>query len=260
MISQRQIGIAQIGDLKNPGDPRNDTNSDRRNFFPKVDTQFQWRYSFAMALSVGLTLLVFMAPFLYFLSSNFDIFRDLAIHYQPNLLEHLEREVQWIYFLGFSGIICAVMFSIAFGFKLTGSILGPLFSIERHMRIVSQGDWKREDFRVRATDEFKRMASTYAFLYRSIRGELVDDLETLDYLKTLTASPRHLDEMKFAIEKLIAMKVKKLGLSSEEYFLQKKQNANSENGSSTQLGGPNLDPNDGNAANSASFREKRRAS
>lgn len=187
----------------------------RRQFFPRVDGDFQWRYSFALALAVGITLAVFMAPFLYFLNQNFEIFRTLAIDHQPNLLEHIEREVQWITTIAFGGLVCAVFFALAFGYKLTGSIMGPLFSIERHMKKVAGGDWARSDFRVRATDEFKRLATAYAHFYRSVRGEMSEDLETLKHLRSLTLSRQHADELRFTLTKLIEAKEKKLGIVAE---------------------------------------------
>lgn len=184
----------------------------RRQFFPRVDGDFQWRYSFALALAVGITLVVFMAPFLYFLNQNFEIFRTLAIDHQPNLLEHIEREVQWITAVACVGLVCAVLFALAFGYKLTGSIMGPLFSIERHMKKISGGNWSGTDFRVRATDEFKRLATAYAHLYRNVRGEMTEDLETLKRLKSLSHSKQHMEELRFTLSKMIEAKETKLGI------------------------------------------------
>lgn len=196
--------------------PHHPKSADRRQFFPKVDGDFQWRYSFALGLAVGLTLLVFMGPFLYFLNQNFEIFRSLAIEYQPNLLEHMEREVQWITFIGFAGLVSAVSFSVIFGYKITASIIGPLFSIERHMKRVAQGHWDREDFRVRSTDEFKRLATTYSHCYRVLRNDIQEDLQTLEHIASLSTSARNNEEIKFTVSKMIEAKRKKLGLSEDK--------------------------------------------
>lgn len=184
----------------------------RRSYLSAVDGQFQWRYSFSLALSVGLTLAVFMAPFLYLLNQNFEIFYQLAMSHQPDLVSHLEREVRWITTLGLLGLVAAVGFSILYGFKLTGSIIGPLFSMERHMKKIAAGDWAQSDFRVRSTDEFKRLASSYAHLYKTIRNQTADDLELLERIQGLLASTRNQQEARLQVHQMIADRQKRLGL------------------------------------------------
>lgn len=188
----------------------------RRHFFPRVDGDFQWRYSFALALAVGVTIAVFLGPFLYFLNQNFEIFRTLAVDHQPNLLSHIEREVQWITVVAGVSLVAAVLFALAFGYKLTGSIMGPLFSIERHLKKVAAGNWSGVDFRVRATDEFKRLSTAYAHFYRSVRTEMTEDLETLKRLRALTHSKQHADELRFTLSKLIEAKETRLGIAPAE--------------------------------------------
>lgn len=190
--------------------------SNRRQYFASVDSQFQWRYAFSLALSVGLTLALFMAPFLYLMNQNFEIFYQLAMRYQPDLMAHLEREVRWITTLGLSGLVAAVAFSLAFGYKLTGSIIGPLFSMERHMKKVAQGDWAQTDFRVRASDEFKRLATSYSHLYKTVRNQTQEDLATLEDIESLLNSERNQLEVRSLAQKLIQDRRKKLGVQALE--------------------------------------------
>ena len=179
---------------------------DRRSFFSSADADFQWRYSLILALSVGLTVCLFLSPFVYVLNENFEIFRKLAIENQPNLLEHLDREVQWITFAAGAGVFISVLFSIAFGYKLTGSIVGPLVSLERHMKKVINGDISQVDFKVRANDEFKRLAQTYSYLYKTIREKTLKDVEDLYKVRDLT---KHAEAFKTICE-VIERKEKEL--------------------------------------------------
>jgi len=186
-------------------------NDNRRSFFPKVDSDFQWRYAFAMALAVGVTLTVFMTPFLYLLNQNFDVFHSLALSNQPNVVEHIEREIFWITTLGVGGMVAAVVFSLIFGYKLTGSILGPLYSLERHMKKIGQGNWEQEDFKVRSSDEFKRLAAAYSYLYRSLREEMKTDLEALQMVHSLSLTGKNNDDIRKLAGDLALVKAKKLG-------------------------------------------------
>jgi methyl-accepting chemotaxis protein len=212
MIGSNSLGRAQSGERTGTS-----TSANRRSFFASADSQFQWRYAFSLALAVGLTLVLFMAPFLYLMNQNFEIFYQLAMRYQPDLMAHLEREVRWITTLGLVGLISAVVFSLAFGYKLTGSIVGPLFSMERHMKKVANGDWAQNDFRVRASDEFKRLSTSYSHLYRTVRNQTEEDLETLQELEFLLNSERNQLEVRALAQKLIAERRKKLGIQAEEF-------------------------------------------
>lgn len=184
-------------------------------FFPKVDSDFQWRYAFAMALAVGVTLTVFMTPFLYLLHQNFDVFYKLALTNQPNLVEHIEREIIWITTLGVGGMVAAVVFSLIFGYKLTGSILGPLYSLERHMKKIAQGNWEQEDFKIRSSDEFKRLAAAYSYLYRGLREDMKADLEALEMVHSLSLTGKNNDDIRKLASDLAAVKAKKLGQPTE---------------------------------------------
>lgn len=141
---------------------------------------FQLKYTLYLLAAVAGAILIFTIPSWYFIQQNYQVFYSLAYDTQPQLLDHLEREVTWLgFFFAFSQI-ATVGFCFWVGLKITGSIIGPIWALERHMKKITLGDWAAEDFRIRAGDDFRSLANSYSYLYRSLRAQTEADIRMLE--------------------------------------------------------------------------------
>jgi hypothetical protein len=152
-----------------------------------------------------------MLPAWYFSNQNFSIFKSLAYDVQPDLIAHLNREILWL--KGFLLVCLSMMavFSFSMAYRMTNAILGPLIGLENHMRKVALGDWKSEDFVQRSEDDFRSLATTYSYLYRSLRAQNESDLKQLE---KLSIEP-HRREAFMAWQSLIQTKRAQLGLETK---------------------------------------------
>lgn len=141
---------------------------------------FQFKYSLYLLAAVAGSVAIFMLPTWYFINQNYEIFQHLAYDIQPQLLEHLDREKTWILFLFLFAEVSTIGFSAWIGLRITTALVGPIWSLERHMKKVTLGDWSAEDFRIRATDDFRSLANTYSYLYRSIRAQTESEIKMLE--------------------------------------------------------------------------------
>ncbi|PWU15302.1 MAG: hypothetical protein C5B49_12005 [Bdellovibrio sp.] len=147
--------------------------------FKVYNSQFQWKYTlYFVAFLLG-SLLLFLIPTWYFVHQNYEIFSDLAFKESPQLLEHLQRERDWM--IGFSifSVASLALLTTWVSLRITGNIIGPLISMERHMWKVTTGDWSTRDFRIRATDDFLDLADAYSYLYRSMKAQTEAELRLL---------------------------------------------------------------------------------
>lgn len=172
---------------------------------------FQRRYAAYFLLAILGPFALFVVPCVYFISQNYDIFYQLAYDIRPDLLVYLDREKGVLFGL----IIFAVLVSSTFCYWITRQIMallaGPIWSLERHMKQVTLGDWSSKDFHIRAEDEFQSLASTYSYLYRTLR---MNTKYELDQLESLGLDPR--DRHTYMILKnLIYTKRAQLGLDPE---------------------------------------------
>jgi hypothetical protein len=176
-----------------------------RNLYQK----FQYKYSWFYVLAVVGPFFVFALPCLYFANENYQIFTQLAYDVRPDLLNHLEREMTLLFGLFAFAVLGTTFFCYWLTVRLMGLIAGPIWAIERHMKQVTLGDWSSEDFRLRTQDEFQSLASTYSYLYRSLRIHTRRELESL---QSLNLDPQ--DQATYTILKnLIEIKKMQLGLS-----------------------------------------------
>lgn len=143
---------------------------------------FQFKYVlFLTAAGIG-AIVAFAAPIWYFLSQNYGIFQRLAYDVNPQLLEHLDRELIWLKALMVVAILALGGFCAWIALKVTDSIISPLIGLERHMKKITLGDWSAEDFRTRETDDFRSLTSTYSYLYRALRAQAMSDIRMLEKL------------------------------------------------------------------------------
>jgi hypothetical protein len=170
---------------------------------------FQFKYSLYLLAAVAGSVAIFMLPTWYFINQNYQIFQHLAYDTQPQLLEHLDREQSWILFLFIFAELSTIGFSAWIGLRITTALVGPIWSLERHMKKVTLGDWSAEDFRIRATDDFRSLANTYSYLYRSIRAQTEAEIKMLE---KMVVDPK--DQENYQTWKsLLTSKKQQLGLS-----------------------------------------------
>lgn len=168
---------------------------------------FQLKYTLYLLSAVAGAILIFTLPSWYFIQQNYEVFYKLAYDTQPQLLEHIEREVTWLgFFFGFSQL-ATIAFCFWLGLRITGSIIGPIWALERHMKKITLGDWAAEDFRIRAGDDFRSLANSYSYLYRSLRAQTEADIRMLE---KMVIDPKD-DETFSTWQSLLAVKRSQLG-------------------------------------------------
>lgn len=148
--------------------------------FKVVNSQYQWKYTWHFNAFLLLSILIFIGPLWYFQNQNYQVFMTLARDSAPQLLEHLERETFWL--IGFSlfSLVSLFVLTTWVTLRMTSNIIGPLISMERHMWKVTTGDWSSDDFRIRADDDFRELAETYSYLYRSLRAQAASEIKLLE--------------------------------------------------------------------------------
>lgn len=152
------------------------------NPFKFVHKAFQLKYTLFLCSMVGFSILLFVVPVWYFLNQNYEIFSRIAFDTHVDLIEHLERELVWLAIFAFLAATVVLSFSVFIGMRLTAMMIGPLIRMEKHMRIVTLGDWSSHDFRIREHDDYRGIFETYSYLYRSLRAQTQSELKLLEKL------------------------------------------------------------------------------
>lgn len=150
--------------------------------FRVVNSQFQWKYTWYFNAFLLGSLLLFIGPTWYFLQQNYDMVIGITGKSAPELLEHLDRELHWLVGFSFFSIAALFLLTTWVSLKMTGNIMGPLVSMERHMWKVTTGDWSASDFRIRADDDFRELADAYSYLYRSLKAQAEYELKLLEQI------------------------------------------------------------------------------
>lgn len=172
---------------------------------------FQRRYAGYFLLSILGPFALFVVPCVYFVHQNYQIFQQLAYDIRPDLLMYLDREKGILFGLISFAVISSSVFCYWLTKRIMALLAGPIWAMERHMKQVTMGDWSSQDFHIRAQDEFQSLASTYSYLYRTIR---VNTRHELDQLESIGLDPR--DRQTYMILKnLIQAKRAQLGLVPE---------------------------------------------
>lgn len=174
-----------------------------------IDSGFQWKYTLYLTSALFGSALIFFIPAWYFLNDNYQIFYRLAEGLQPRLLSQMEREVSWLFFFLAVSLVAILGLCVFLGLKLTESILGPLISLERHMRKTTHGDFSQRDFTIRSEDDFRTLANTYSYLYKSVKAQAEQDLK---WLEKISVDPKN-KEAYSAWRSLLDLKREQLGLA-----------------------------------------------
>lgn len=176
-----------------------------------LNKTFQYKYCWYMVTAVAGGALLFFLPAFYFLTQNYDLFKNLAYDVQPRLVEHLEREVTWLkVFLGLAFVFigCATLFLSA---TMTKNLLSPLTRMEKHMHQLMLGKWDIADYYLADDDDFRELAMTYDYFYRSLKANTEVELKLLS---KLSIDPQN-REAYAAWKQLVILKRSRLGLKEE---------------------------------------------
>lgn len=176
--------------------------------FRVLNSQFQWKYTLSLMAFLLVSMSFFMIPSWYFLLQNYGIFNRLARIAEPQLLQHLSREMMWLFGFSLFSVLSLVAVTIWVGLKLTANIIGPLISMERHLWKVTTGDWSSPDFKIRAEDDFRDLAEAYSYFYRSMKAQAESELALLEKVHI---DPEHRDAFN-ALHSLIDLKKKQMNL------------------------------------------------
>lgn len=143
---------------------------------------FQYKYSWYMVTAVAGGSLLFFLPAFYFVTQNYELFKNLAYDTQPHLVEHLEREVTWLrIFLGVS-ITTLIGVILFLSVRMTRNLLAPLMTMEKHMHQLMLGQWHIPDYHLPEEDDFRDLSMTYDYFYRSLKANTESELHLLEKL------------------------------------------------------------------------------
>lgn len=184
-----------------------------------LNKAFQYKYTVYLMTAVLGGALLFFLPAYYFISQNYTLFTNLAYDTQPALVTHLEREVIWLgVFMVLSlGIIGGL--TLAIGLRMTKNLLAPLVQMEKHMKELMYGHWHIPDYKIAQEDDFRDLAMTYDYFYRSLKANTEAELKLIE---KLSIDPQN-REAYAAWKNLITIKRSRLGMQElpfEEFNVQ----------------------------------------
>lgn len=184
-----------------------------------LNKAFQYKYTLFLMTAVLGGILLFFAPAYYFINQNYTLFTNLAYDSQASLVTHMEREVIWLgVFMAVSLGVIATM-TLFIGLRMTKNLLAPLVQMERHMKELMYGHWHIPDYRITHEDDFRDLAMTYDYFYRSLKANTEAELKLIE---KLSIDPQN-REAYAAWKNLITIKRSRLGLQElpfEEFSVQ----------------------------------------
>lgn len=151
--------------------------------FRIVNKAFQWKYTLFLLSAFFGSSVLFLGPVWYFLNQNYEFFYKIAYDTHPEILSHLDREIVWLGFYIGVTCFCTLVFTGWISIRMTEQIIGPLISMERHLRKATLGDWSSPDFRIRSTDDFRNLADAYSYFYRSLKANTENEIKVLEKLQ-----------------------------------------------------------------------------
>ena len=184
-----------------------------------LNKAFQYKYTVFLMTAVIGGIMLFFAPAYYFINQNYSLFVSLAYDTQPALVTHLERELVWLgVFMAISLVVIAGM-TLAIGLKMTKNLLSPLVQMEKHMKELMYGHWHIPDYKISQEDDFRDLAMTYDYFYRSLKANTEAELKLIE---KLSIDPQN-REAYAAWKNLIMIKRSRLGMQNvpfEEFSVQ----------------------------------------
>jgi hypothetical protein len=141
------------------------------------------------------------------------------------LVTHMEREVIWLgLFMVLSLLVIAGM-SLVIGLRMTKNLLAPLVHMEKHMKELTYGQWHIPDYKIANDDDFRDLAMTYDYFYRSLKANTEVELKMIE---KLSIDPQNREAFA-AWKSLITIKRARLGLQEIPDFTSVMNNKVNEN-------------------------------
>ncbi|MBS1971373.1 MAG: hypothetical protein JSU04_13780 [Bdellovibrionales bacterium] len=184
-----------------------------------LNKAFQYKYTVFLMTAVLGGALLFFIPAYYFISQNYTLFTNLAYDTQPALVTHLEREVVWLGVFMVLSLVIIGGFTLVAGLRMTKNLLAPLVQMEKHMKELMYGHWHIPDYKITNEDDFRDLAMTYDYFYRSLKANTEAELKLIE---KLSIDPQN-REAYAAWKNLITIKRSRLGLQElpfEEFTVQ----------------------------------------
>ncbi len=122
-------------------------------------------------------------------SQNYNLLEQIALKSAPEIVDQLSRE---LHLLGITLVVGTLATSVALYFVIhrrLSKIQGPLFALERQMRLLVSGDWSARDIRIRREDEFQSLVGASNMLYQNLRAETLKEIEFLESISTSLTAP-----------------------------------------------------------------------
>ncbi len=145
-----------------------------------LNRAFQYKYTLFLMTSVIGGVLLFFAPAYYFINQNYTLFTKLAYDTQPALVTHLEREVIWLEVFMVLSLCLVAGMTLLIGLRMTKNLLAPLMQMEKHMKELMYGHWHIPDYKIATDDDFRDLALTYDYFYRSLKANAEAELKLIE--------------------------------------------------------------------------------
>lgn len=173
-----------------------------------LNKAFQYKYTLYLTTAVLGGIGIFFAPIYYFINQNYTFFTNLAYDTHPALVTHLEREVIWLGVFMVVSLAFIAGMTLAIGLRMTKNLLSPLVQMEKHMKKLMYGHWHIPDYKISHEDDFRDLALTYDYFYRSLKANTEAELKLIE---KLSIDPQN-REAYAAWKNLIVIKRSLLGL------------------------------------------------
>jgi len=140
-----------------------------------INRDFQVRFM-KSAVVVGITSTLLTVVFILYPLAQFELIREITLPW-PILLAMI--------LAAFLNICLVAVFAI----YLTHRIAGPMYSLVKHMRLITLGEWSNEKIQIREKDELRYIIRNFNELKEYLEKSVCLDLEKLqkiiDSLETL---------------------------------------------------------------------------
>ncbi len=154
-----------------------------------VNKEFQLGYTKKTVFMATIGALIFLIPVLFWTNQNYEFFTEMAYTIQPNLVNHIESERNTLNTLFFASLLGQIIFLALMGQRMTDKIVAPLKILRNHIRLLSRGHLNLPPMRVRATDEFHDLITTYNYFYSVLRAQAERDLQRIEEARTHATHP-----------------------------------------------------------------------
>ncbi len=195
--------------MRNYKPEKNSFYKKRTTFF--IEKDFQLKFIAILIGSAMAGMIVSAFPQYYYVSQNYKIFEELALTYEPQLFDHLSRELSWMKVMMGICFVSLFCFFGYFGFRFSSQIIAPIKILNYHLKFLSRGQWHLNPIKIRANDEFHELIDNYNYFYASFKTQLEKDLTSLNEIQDLSTD----EHQKLLFHDFMYEKRQQLGLLDE---------------------------------------------